>query len=105
MKSDMKTVNRLANLIDEVATAAIYLEYGEQNGLDPEKAAIVHNEAVKAVYNALLETVAEKPECYCNRHCEVCQGDGWFDPYMCGYQITCPCAEDRCGHCPLRKND
>jgi hypothetical protein len=24
---------------------------------------------------------------------------------MCGYQITCPCAEDRCGHCPLRKND
>jgi len=102
MKSDMKTVNRLAQLIDEVVTAAIYLEHGASNGLDPDAAAILHNEGVKAVYNTLVDVFASPAADL--GECEVCHDEGWFDPYGCCYQIPCPCREERNGNCPLRKD-
>ena len=107
MKVKLEAAERLAVLIDEVCSLAVTVEHGVD--IDDEKFAITHNEAKKAVFHALRDTIVpvpvDEPEVE-DVGCTYCE-DGWCDPYGCGYQIPCPCREVfnvSCASCPFKSD-
>ena len=99
MKSRMKIVHELAELIDRTATVAIEMQNhdGESIDISPEDFAIDHHEAVKAIYYA-IEGVLNSGDVIseANRKmaaagsCSNCNNTGWCDQYGCGYEVQCP---------------
>ena len=90
MKSRMKIVHELAELIDRTATVAIEMQNhdGESIDISPEDFAIDHHEAVKAIYHAIEGTLNSSEAVIGS--CATCNDTGWCDQYGCGYETQCP---------------